>query len=111
MTGIKDTRFTNGVKNWLKRDFPKYGDRFKVIDEYQIYNAKDHPIVWKQKEATDKAGFRRAEIFLELRSGSTEYVCDVRSDWPEYKAKIAVLTGLQKIKRDLESYANSKIRI
>lgn len=109
MSGIKDTRFTKGVKGWLKRQFPQYGDRFKVIDEYQIYNAQDHPIVWQQKQATDKAGYRRAEVFLELRRGTTEYVCDVRSDWPEYKAKIAVLNGLQKIKRDLETYVNNKI--
>lgn len=111
MAKIKETIFTKGVKSWLKRDFPMYGDRFRVIDEYVIYNAKDHPLVWEEKKDSEKKGFYRAEVFLELARGSTEYVCDIRSDWPESRARIAVLTGLQNIKRELESYVSNKLVI
>lgn len=105
MSSIKDTRFTKGVRGWLKKDFPLYGDRFKVIEELQIYDKNSHISLWKEAQLP----YRIAEIFLEMTTGSTEYVCDVRSDWPENKAKIAVLLGLQKIKRDLETYVKNKL--
>ena len=109
MSKLKDTVFTKGVKRWLKKEFPIFGHRFVVIDEYIIYNAKDHPIIWEEKRQTEKRGYFRAEIFLEMQRGSTEYVCDIRSDWPEVRAKTAVIIGLNNIKSELESYVSNKI--
>lgn len=105
MSKLKDTQFTKGVSGWLKKEFPVYGYRFRVIEELQIYDANSHESLWKEKQLP----YKRAEVFIELARGSTEYVCDLRSDWPEIKAKQAIMIGLSNIKRELESFVNNKI--
>ena len=104
MSKIKDTLFAKAIKNWLKKEFPLYGDRFIVIDQFQIYNAKDNEVIWNEKQ---KIKYQRVEVFLELRRGSTEYVCDIRSDWSEIQSKQAVFAGLNNIKLEMESFVNN----
>lgn len=103
MSKIKDTQFSSGVRGWLKKEFPMYGSRFIVVEETQIYTTEREE-VWNMK---NKQKYKRAEVFLQMNSGSTEYVCDMRSDWPEVRARQAVMIGLNNIKQELESSVNS----
>jgi hypothetical protein len=101
MSKIRDTAFTKGVKEWLKRQFPQYGDKFLVYEETQIYDPNASEAVWKLK---NNGKYYLAEIFLMMNTGSTEYVCDVRSDESEVVTKAHIFAGLQNIKNNLETY-------
>lgn len=94
--------FRAGLAGFLKHEFPQYGDRFKVVLEKDTFKAKEDKSMWLAKEIGVPD---IAEVYLILKDGSPVFICDISENVSQDQAKIAILTGLQRVQKELERKA------